>query len=114
VKAREFADAPCGIGGLEPALAVVVTRLVAPGIIDLPTLVARMSTTPARVFHLDGGSLRRGAVADVTVFDPEREWVVDAGAFFSKGRNTPYAGERLRGRTACTVVGGRIVHRDEG
>jgi dihydroorotase len=112
-KEREFADAPFGIVGLETALAVVVTRLVATGIIDLPTLVDRMSTTPARVFHLEGGTLRRGAAADVTVFDAEREWVVDPAAFFSKGRNTPYGGERLRGRAVRTIVGGRVVHGDE-
>jgi dihydroorotase len=112
-KEREFADAPFGIVGLETALAVVVTRLVATGVIDLPTLVDRMSTTPARLFHLEGGTLRRGAAADVTVFDAEREWVVDPAAFHSKGRNTPYAGARLRGRTVCTIVGGRVVHRDE-
>ena len=113
-KEREFADAPFGIVGLETALSVVVTRLVVPGIIDIPTLVDRMSTTPARLFHLEGGSLRRGAAADVTVFDPEREWIVDPSAFRSKGRNTPWGGARLRGRTACTIVGGRVVYRDEG
>ncbi|HEX6059553.1 MAG TPA: dihydroorotase [Gemmatimonadaceae bacterium] len=112
-KEREFADAPFGIVGLETALSVVVRRLVEPGLIDLPTLVDRMSTTPARLFHLEGGTLRRGAVADVTVFDPEREWVVDPSTFRSKGRNTPWAGTRLRGRAVCTIVGGRVVHRDE-
>ena len=113
-KEREFADAPFGIVGLETALSVVVARLVEPGIIDIPTLVDRMSTTPARLFHLEGGSLRRGGAADVTVFDPAREWVVDPSAFLSKGRNTPWGGVRLRGRTVCTIVGGRVVHRDEG
>ncbi len=112
-KEREFADAPFGIVGLETALSVVVTRLVEPGIIDLRTLVDRMSTTPARVFHLEGGTLRRGAAADVTVFDPAREWVVDPSTFHSKGRNTPWGGVRLRGRTVCTIVAGRVVHRDE-
>jgi dihydroorotase len=110
-KEREFSDAPNGIVGLETALAVVVTHLVVPGIIDYGTLVDRMAVSPARVFNLPGGTLRRGAPADVTVFDPEYEWTVDPKSFLSKGRNSPYAGMRLRGRAVCTVVGGRIVYR---
>jgi dihydroorotase len=112
-KEREFADAPNGIIGLETALAVNVTWLVASKIIDLPTLIERMSCAPARVFHLSGGTLRKGSVADVTVFDPDAEWTVDATRFRSKGRNTPYAGKRLRGRVHATVVDGRVIHRLE-
>jgi dihydroorotase len=112
-KEREFADAPFGIVGLETALALVVTELVEKGIIDFPTLVDRMSTRPARLFHLSGGSLAEGSIADVTVFDPAREWVVDPSKFLSKGRNTPYAGDRLRGRAVYTIVGGRVVFRLE-
>jgi len=110
-KEREFADAPNGIVGLETALAVLVTHLVAPGIIDYATLVHRMAVAPARLFHLEGGSLRQGAVADVTVFDPAATWRVDPARFVSKGRNSPYAGQELRGRPVCTIVGGRVVHR---
>ncbi|HET7583333.1 MAG TPA: dihydroorotase [Gemmatimonadaceae bacterium] len=110
-KEREFADAPFGIVGFETALSLVLTDLVGAGIIDLPTLVDRMAVAPARLFGLPGGTLRRGSVADVTIFDPDREWVVDPSAFLSKGRNTPYAGRRLRGQVLCTIVGGSIVHR---
>jgi dihydroorotase len=113
-KEREFADAPFGIVGLETALALVVTELVDSGIIDFPTLVDRMSVTPARVFTLPGGTLAPSAPADVTVFDPSQEWTVEPAEFLSKGRNTPYAGRRLRGRTRCTIVGGRIVHQRVG
>ncbi|MFL5580818.1 MAG: dihydroorotase [Gemmatimonadaceae bacterium] len=109
-KEREFADAPNGIVGLETALAVVVTHLVEPGVIDYTTLVQRMAVAPARTFGLQGGTLRRGGVADVTVFDPQAEWTVDASKFLSKGRNTPYQGKRLRGRAVCTVVDGRVVY----
>ncbi|MFI5249761.1 MAG: dihydroorotase [Gemmatimonadales bacterium] len=109
-KEREFADAPNGIVGFETALAVVVTSLVGPKIVDFATLVERMSVAPARIFHLPGGSLAHGQPADITVFDPAREWVVDPAQFLSKGRNTPYAGRKLRGRAICTVVGGRIVY----
>ena len=110
-KEREFADAPFGIVGLETALALVVTELVDGGVIDFATLVDRMATRPARLFGLPGGSLRAGGVADVTVFDPKLEWIVDPAAFLSKGRNTPYAGRKLRGRTLATIVGGRLAYR---
>ena len=111
-KEREFADAPNGIIGLETALAVNITWLVAPGIIDVPVLIERMSCAPARVFHLPGGTLRRGSPGDVTVFDPARSWLVEPSAFKSKGRNTPYAGKTLQGRVHRTIVGGRAVHVD--
>jgi dihydroorotase len=110
-KEREFADAPNGIIGLETALAVNITWLVAPGIIDLPTLIERMSCAPARVFKLPGGTLRRGAPADVTVFDPHRQWVVEPKKFISKGRNTPYSGRTLQGTARYTIVDGRVVRR---
>ena len=111
-KEREFSDAPNGIVGLETALAVVVTHLVVPGILNWTTLVDRMSTTPAKVFGLAGGTLRKGRVADVTIFDPDAEWAVNPDTFLSKGRNSPYRGKRLKGRATCTVVGGRVVYRD--
>ena len=110
-KEREFADAPFGIVGLETALALVVTELVDGGVIDFATLVDRMATRPAKLFGLPGGSLRAGGVADVTVFNPKLEWNVDPAAFLSKGRNTPYAGRKLRGRTLATIVGGRLAYR---
>ncbi|HXT15843.1 MAG TPA: dihydroorotase [Gemmatimonadaceae bacterium] len=110
-KEREFADAPNGIIGLETALAVNITWLVEAGIIDLPLLVERMSCAPARIFKLPGGTLRRGTDADVTVFDPTMAWLVEPSRFKSKGRNTPYAGQTLTGRTRCTIVGGRVAYR---
>jgi dihydroorotase len=112
-KEREFADAPNGIIGLETALAVNMTWLVASGIISLPVLIERMSCAPARVFKLPGGTLRRGSAADVTVFDADAKWTVDASRFKSKGRNTPYQGRELVGRTRVTVVDGRIAHRSD-
>jgi dihydroorotase len=110
-KEREFADAPNGIIGLETALAVNITWLVASEVIDLGVLIERMSCAPARTFKLAGGSLRRGSPADVTAFDPNAKWVVDPARFKSKGRNTPYTGQTLQGRVRLTIVGGRVVHR---
>jgi dihydroorotase len=110
-KEREFADAPNGIVGLETALAVVVTNLVEKGDLTFSDLVDRMACAPARIFKLPGGSLKRGAAADVTVFDPKTRWQVDPARFLSKGRNTPYNGMTLVGRAACTIVAGSIVYR---
>jgi dihydroorotase len=110
-KEREFADAPNGIVGLETALAVIVTNLVEKGYLGFSDLVDRMSCTPARIFNLPGGSLKRGSAADVTVFDPSARWTVDPSQFLSKGRNTPYAGMTLVGRATCTIVAGSVVYR---
>ena len=108
-KEREFDDAPNGIIGLETALGLAITELVGTGLLTLPELVARMSTTPAKIFGLPGGTLAPGAPADVTVFDPAVEWTVRPQEFFSRSRNTPFAGRRLTGRATVTIVRGQIV-----
>ncbi len=109
-KEREFQNAPNGIVGLETALSVVVDSLVVPGHIDFSTLVERMSCGPARIFGLPGGTMRSGSPADITIFDPSRRWTVDPAKFISKGRNSPYAGMTLTGRTITTMVAGDIVY----
>jgi len=108
-KEREFDDAPNGIIGLETALGVAVTELVEPGLLTLPELVDRMSTSPARIFHLPGGTLATGAPADVVVFDPAASWEVRPELFHSKSRNTPFRGRPLRGRADLTIVGGEVA-----
>jgi dihydroorotase len=108
-KEQAFEDAPFGLVGLETALGLGVTELVDGGVLSLPELVDRMSTTPARAFNLPAGTLAEGAAADVTVFDPGESWTVDPTAFVSKSRNTPFAGRSLKGRVRLTVVDGRIV-----
>ena len=113
-KEREFDDAPNGIIGLETALGLAITELVDGGPArSLPTLVQRMSTMPARIFNLPGGTLARGAAADVVVLDPAAEWVVEPDRFFSKSRNTPFGGRRLRGRADVTIVRGQVVFQRE-
>jgi dihydroorotase len=109
-KEQAFEDAPFGLVGLETALALAITELVEKQVLDLPTLILRMSTAPARAFNLPGGSLARGAIADVTVFDPAWEWTIDPKRFLSKSRNTPFTGRTVRGRAVHTIVGGRIIH----
>lgn len=108
-KEAAFADAPNGIVGLETSLGIILTRVVGEGVIDLATMVERMSCQPARAFNLPGGTLTEGSPADVTVFDPEESWTVDPSAFRSKSRNTPFAGWELKGRPRMTIVEGRVV-----
>jgi dihydroorotase len=108
-KEREFDDAPNGIIGLETALSIGLQQLVVPGLLSLPTLIERMSTAPARLWHLPGGSLARGSVADVVVFDPDASWTVDPLRIRSRSRNSPWLGETLPGVVRWTVVGGRVV-----
>ena len=108
-KEAAFAEAPNGIVGLETALGLVLTKVVDEGVIDLATMIERMSCAPARAFGLPGGTLAQGRPADVTVFDPEARWTVDPTTFRSKSRNTPFAGWELRGRPRLTIVGGRVV-----
>ncbi|HSJ07392.1 MAG TPA: dihydroorotase [Longimicrobiales bacterium] len=109
-KEQAFEDAPFGLVGLETALGLAITELVEKDVIDLPTMVLRMSTACARAFNLPGGSLQPGTIADVTVFDPAWEWTVDPKTFVSKSRNTPFTGRTLRGRAVWTVVNGVVVH----
>jgi dihydroorotase len=113
-KEREFDDAPNGIIGLETALSLALRELVLSGLMTLPALIERMSCAPARLWHLPGGTLARGAVADLVAFDPKATWVVDPARFRSKSRNTPWAGETLPGVVHATVVGGRLVYGSAG
>jgi dihydroorotase len=69
-----------------------------------------MSVMPARIFGLPGGTLTPGSAADVVVFDPAERWVVDPDEFFSKSRNTPFAGRQLRGRAVATIVRGHLAY----
>ena len=108
-KEREFDDAPHGIIGLETALGLAVTELVETGLLSLADLVTRMSVMPARIFNLPGGTLAPGASADVVVLDPAAAWTVRPEDFFSKSRNTPFAGRRLKGRAETTIVRGQVV-----
>ncbi len=105
----EYDQAAFGIVGLETAVALCLDRLVAAGVIALPRLVELLSTNPARVLGLAGGTLAPGAPADVTLLDLKAKRTVDPGRFESKSRNTPFGGLTLRGWPAMTIVGGRVV-----
>ena len=109
-KARGLVAAPFGVIGLETAFGVLHTDLVLPGHVPLTVMIERLTAGPARVFGLPAGSLRPGAPADLAVFDLEVEWDVDPDSFRSRGRNCPWAGRRLVGRSVLTLVEGRVVH----
>jgi dihydroorotase len=111
-KETTFDDAPFGIVGLETAVGVLWTELVHKANFPVVRLIEAMSTKPCQILELDGGTLREGSCADVTVIDPETVWTVDAGKFHSKGRSTPYNGWTLKGKVVLTVCGGRIVFRE--
>jgi dihydroorotase len=109
-KLVEFDDAPFGIAGLETAVALIMDRLVRPGVIDVARMVALMSVNPARILGLRKGTLAVGADADITVIDPELSATVDVARFRSKSRNSPFHGWTLTGWPVATIVGGRPVH----
>jgi dihydroorotase len=109
-KERDFDDAPFGVVGLETALGLGLTELVGRGVLTLPQLIDRMSTSPAKVYHLPGGNLAQGSRADVVVFDDQANWTVDPTRFVSKSQNTPFAGMELTGRVVRTLVGGKTVY----
>jgi len=119
-KGIEFDLAAPGISGLETAFGLSM-RLVEIGTLTLPMLIERMTIGPVRAWSLDRhpgceglGTLAPGAVGDVTVLDPTSEWTIEPEHFASLGKNTPLAGELLRGRVVTTVFGGRVVHETAG
>ena len=107
-KEQAFEDAPFGLVGLETALGLTITELVEKQVITLSQMVERMSCAPARAMSLPGGTLDKRAVADITVFDPAREWTVDRTRLLSKSRNTPFDGRTLRGAPELTIVAGEV------
>lgn len=112
-KEVEYAAAPFGVAGLETAVGLVWTELVHGGVLAPVEAVARMTINPARILGIPKGTLQPGADADITIIDPEREEAVDPARFAGKGRNTPFAGRRLKGVPVVTIVGGRVVYRRE-
>ncbi len=114
-KNRPWDEASFGVIGLETTLGVVLTHLVRPGILTLNQAIEKLTIMPARIFGLDVlgiGGLKPGVKADLTLIDLDRKWKVDAGSFYSKGRNCPFNGWELQGRAILTTIAGRIVARD--
>ncbi len=108
-KEVEFDYAPFGITGLEVELALSLMQLVHTKRISLADMIAKYTVNPARLLNLDKGTLSAGADADVTVFDPETEWVSTPEASASKSKNNPFFGWRLKGKPAATIVAGKLA-----
>ena len=104
-----FLKAPNGIVGLETSFAAACTVLVHQCGMSLLDLVKLMSTNPANLLRLPGGTLREGSFADIVLFDPDRSWTVDAEKLHSKSKNTPFDGLELTGRVVRTILGGKTV-----
>ena len=110
-KEMEFERAAFGITGLETALALAITRLHMAKRVPLRRIVELFTAGPARCFDLRGrGTLGRGSMADVTIFDPKKKWTFDAAKSRSKSRNTPFDGWAMTGKVVATIVGGNVVH----
>ena len=114
-KRGEFTLAPFGISGFETALGSLMS-LVHDGQLTLAILVSKLTCEPSKIIGDKYGKLGTvaiGALADVTIFDPDLEWVVDTGAFASEGKNTPLAGSTLKGKVMATISEGKLVYKDD-
>jgi dihydroorotase len=108
-KKVEFDRAPFGIVGLETAVSLSLDRLVHSGLIRLPRLVELLSTNPARILRVPGGTLSEGSPADITVIAPDLRVRIQAASLRSRSKNTPFDGWELRGGVSATIVGGRTL-----
>lgn len=112
-KAQSILKAPFGIVGLETAAALTYTHLVKPGLLTVMQMAEKMSYQPAKILGLNKGVVEEGAPADLVIFDPDREWVIDPEEFFSKGKNTPFAGKTVYGKVTATIVDGEIAFEEQ-
>lgn len=111
-KARGLEKAPNGIIGFETALPAEIMNLVDPGHIDYLNLVRLTSYTPSKLLKIDRGTIEEGKIADITVFDPNEEYIYTKENIVSKSKNSPFIGKKLKGKVKYTIVGGRIVFKD--
>lgn len=109
-KIKAFQDAAFGFVGLETSFATMYTYLVHEKHIDMKHGIEKMTVGPAKILGINKGHLSVGADADVSIFDIEKEWVVDEKRFFSKGKNSPFIGKKLLGKAAYTIVGGVVKY----
>ncbi|MDO5383160.1 MAG: dihydroorotase [Eubacteriales bacterium] len=109
-KERGFVEAPFGISGLETAVPLMITEMVDKGVITPLEMADKMSYSPAKILGIDKGTLLVDRAADITVIDPEYEYVIDSNTFASKGKNTPFNGKEVKGQVRYTMVGGKVVY----
>lgn len=113
-KAVEYNLAAFGMSGLETSFALSYTYLVKSGKIPLVKLSKLMSANPAQILDLDGGEIKEGAVADLTVVDLNKKWTVNGEKFLSKGKNTPFNGYEVYGSVEYTIVDGAVKYKNKG
>ena len=106
----EYNLAAFGISGIETSFGFAITYLYKAGVLSLPEIAERMSAAPARILNLDGGEIKEGGVADLTIADLDESWVVDHAKFVSKGKNNPFGGYKLDGVVKYTLVDGEIKY----
>jgi len=109
-KGIDFNQALNGIIGLETSLPLSL-KLVEEKVLGITALVEKMSVNPARILGIGRGTLKPGAVADITIIDPVLKWVVEAEKLASKSKNSPWLGEKMKGRAVYTIVGGKVVYK---
>lgn len=107
-KAKPITEAPSGIIGLETSLALGIRELVQKGYLSMKELLEKMSLNPAKLYHLDAGYVAEGGPADLVIFQPDKEWMVES--FASKAVNSPFLGEKMPGAITCTICAGKIVY----
>ena len=112
-KQQSMQKAPFGIVGLETSVALTITELVDKGVITPMQMAEKMSYNPARIIGSDRGTLDIGKPGDVTVIDPNREYIIDSMTFLSKGKNTPFNGWKVKGLVKATICDGKVVYQSE-
>ena len=109
-KLVEFAYAPFGVIGLETAVPICLTELFHKGILNISELVSKFTKVPADVLGIDVGSIELGQKADITILNTEIEHVIDKNKFYSKSRNTPFHGRKVKGKAVATIVEGKFIY----
>ncbi len=112
-KEQGMDKAPSGMIGLETALALGITNLVRKGHLTMLQLLEKMTVNPAKLYHLDCGTVKEGAAADLVIFDEREKWIVDGEKFHSKSANSPFIGAELYGKVKYTICSGRVVYENQ-
>ncbi|MBL7130950.1 MAG: dihydroorotase [Candidatus Omnitrophica bacterium] len=107
----EFDRAEFGTIGLETELAISITELIEPGVLSWPELVEKLTCNPARILNIDKGTLSENSIADITIIDPDKEWVLTKDAICSKSKNSCFIGRKLKGRVEYTILSGKVVYK---
>lgn len=112
-KNKELSKAPNGIIGFETALPAIITNLVDKGLLTEMDVVRLTSYNPARLLKIDKGEIKEGKIADLTIYDPNEEYIYTKDMIVSKSKNTPFIGKKLKGKVEYTIVSGKIVYKSE-